>query len=579
METKNTSMNKSKQLLIHHLLEKKNWAVLTLIVLVITVVILPMLMDTDISEEYIAMGVAEVFIVIIVNCLIDFNYLHDSKKYGYYLSKPHSNIKRIHMVLVSNALFAAFFMGILLIIGLALDLHISEVFIVGSGWLMMIMLLTALSSLLSGNTIIAGLATAFNFALPLFVIGVMYFAMDIVSDIVIGINVDIIMDYIVQNIYKLEVLYLIEFGYDMSILYFVVLACNCLVIYALMRWTLKHRKNERIGEHITFTGYKYFIALMFSIMVPFLFSTTLYNHDYTTKLISFVILGSLTYYVALVILEKSFRLQKVAIKLLGVFMIVFVSVVLASGFMVKLVEKNVPEVAEIEAIFISSSNHIRLPEDNDYVSLREIDFEDIERLKLPVYQSDKAKQLVSDLHRSLIDNPNYNYYTNISIVYYLKNGSKIARYFDLGYYRKDYNTELDGIFADLMSTEEHKKIVYPFFYKDDYRDLMKNISIEMNSKSYNEKVYLSKTEVEQFSFAVKQDIDYYSAHKNDGAIMIGYQNNYINFPPIISGDDYEGDTANDYLYIEIWSGDNRIKSFDIPGYFTHTRTFIEDLNQ
>ncbi|MBI9012608.1 MAG: hypothetical protein JEZ08_10300 [Clostridiales bacterium] len=578
METKNTSMNKSKQLLIHHLLEKKNWAVLTLIVLIITVMILPMLMDTDISEEYIAMGVAEVFIVILVNCLIDFNYLHDSKKYGYYLSKPISSIKRIHMVLISNALFATFFMGLLCLIGIILKLEIFEMFLVSSAWLLMLILLTSLSSLLSGNTIIAGLSTAFNFALPLFIMGVMYFAMDIVGDIVIGINVDIIMDYIIQNIYKIESLYLIEYGYNMSIMYFVVLGCNCLVIYGFMRWALKHRKNERIGEHIVFNGYKYFIALIFSIMVPFIFTNALYNHEYVTKLISFVILGTLTYYVALVILEKSFTLKKVAIKLLVIFMVVFLSIVLASGFAVKLIEKNIPDISEIDSIFVSSTDYILLPGDNDYVHLRDIDTEDVEKIKLPVYQSDEAKQLVLDLHKSLIDNPNYYYHTNVNIVYYLKDGSKTSRYFDLGYHGEDYNEKLEVILTKLMSTKEHKKIVYPFFYNDDYRNSLKNIRIEMSSKSYNEKIYLSKSEVEQFAFAVKQDIDYYLGHKDDGVVTIGYQDNYINFPSVIKGDDYEGDIENDYLYIEIWSGDSRFKNFDIPGYFVHTRAFIEDLN-
>ena len=572
-------MNKSKQLLIHHLLEKKNWAVLTLIVLIITVVILPMLMDTDISEEYIAMGVAEVFIVILVNCLIDFNYLHDSKKYGYYLSKPMSSIKRIHMVLISNAIFATFFIGLLCFIGIVLKLDMMESFLVSSGWLIMLILLTSLSSLLSGNTIIAGLSTAFNFAIPLLIMGVMYFAMDIVGDIVIGINVDILMDYIIQHIYKIESLYLLEYTYNMSFMYFVVLGCHSLVVYALMRWVLKHRKNERIGEHIVFNGYKYFIALMFSIMVPFIFTSNLYSQEYVTKLIAFVILGSLTYYVSLVILEKSFKLKKVAIKLLVTFMVVFVSVVLASGFTVKLLEKNIPDISEIDSIMVSSTNNVFLPSKNDHVNLRSIDSDDIEKYKLPVYQSDEAKQLILELHQSLINNPNYNYHTDINIVYYLKDGSKKTRYFDLGYSKGDYNEELNEIFAELRKTKEHKENVYPYFYKDDYRDLLKNISIEMNSKSYNEKIYLSKAEVEKFAFAVKQDIDYYHMHKNDGSILIGYQPNYLNFPAEISDDNYEGELTNDYIYIGIYSGDSRFKSFDIPGYFTHTRNFIENLKQ
>jgi len=572
-------MNKSKQLLIHHLLEKKNWAVLTLIVLIITVVILPMLVDTEISEEFLAVGVVEVFIVILVNCLIDFNYLHDSKKYGYYLSKPHSNIKRIHMVLISNALFATFFMGLLWLIGAVLDLYIFEMFLISTGWLVMLMLLTALSSLLSGNTIIAGLATAFNFALPLLIMGVMYFAMDIVGDIVIGINVDIIMNYIVQNIYKIESLYLIEYGYDMSIMYFVVLGCNSLVIYGIMRWVLKHRKNERIGEHIVFKGYKYFIALMFSIMVPFIFTNAIYNREYGTKLISFVILGSLTYYVALVILEKSFKLKKIAIKLLVTFMVVFLSIVLASGFIVKLIEKDIPEISEIESVFVSSSNEIFVPTQNEVISLRKIDSVDLERSELPVYESDESIQLILDLHNSLIDNPKYNYYNDINIVYYLKDGSKVVRYFNLGHYSDDYNKEVGQLLIDLMMTEEHKKLVYPFFYKDEYRDLMKNISIEINGDIYNDKISLSQSEREQFASAVKQDIEYYYTHKSDGIIMIGYQTNYINFPREISGDVYEGNTANDYLYITIWSGDRRFKNFDIPSYFVHTRAFIKDIIQ
>ena len=93
------------------------------------------------------------------------------------------------------------------------------------------------------------------------------------------------------------------------------------------------RKNERIGDQIVFTGYKNFVALLVTTLIPLAFSSALYNNDYVAKLISFVILGSITFYVTIAIFEKSFKIDKSAFKLLAAFMIFILTTGIHEEFM------------------------------------------------------------------------------------------------------------------------------------------------------------------------------------------------------------------------------------------------------
>lgn len=576
METKNTRAIKSKKLLIHHLLEKKSWAALTLIVLIVTVIVLPMLMETKIREEYIIIGVIEVFVVILINCLLDFNYLHDNRKFGYYMSKPLSSIKRIHMILISNTIFASIFMGLLFIISVTNGLEVKELFLIPVSWLIILMLLTTLSSLLSGNTIIAGLSTAFNFSIPLLILGVIFFAMDIVGDIAIGINVDIIMDYIFFNIYKLDVIYLVKFVQEFTLLYFFIMGGICFGIYLLMRWTLKHRKNERIGDHILFKGYKYFIALMASIMVPFIFSTMLNNNDYVTKLIAFVILGSLTYYVALVILEKSFKMKKTAVRSLIVFMILFVGMVLLAGGITKTIEKNIPEISEIEEVLIISQDYVYVGENENYKAIQDLDLEAVRKYDISTFKLDSNKELITDIHRTIVDNPNYKNYLNLNIVYFLKDGSQINRYFDLNYNNDKTNVELNDLLFKLLQTDEHKKIVCPILYDDVYRNKQFDFSLNVNGDNINMDLILTAELFEEFVTAMKKDLHESTVVGDVNYVQLGHENDQYNFSV---RKDLNEVKEYDYLFIRLNYGNGKYQSYDISYNFDHTREFLKNLKE
>jgi len=81
--------------------------------------------------------------------------------------------------------------------------------------------------------------------------------------------------------------------------------------------------------------------------------------------LSFIILGGLTYYVALVVLDKSFRIRPKAIKVLVVFMSIFLVIVLVSGVMVTNIQGKTPDIDKIKGVYISTSSYVYLPDKNN----------------------------------------------------------------------------------------------------------------------------------------------------------------------------------------------------------------------
>ncbi|MCH4886730.1 hypothetical protein EZV73_04080 [Acidaminobacter sp. JC074] len=574
MEQKSIMSKRTKELLIQSIKEKKQWALLTLVVLVVTVIVLPLMMEHDISEEFIALGIFEIFVVMFVNLLIDFNYLHDSRKFGYYLSKPFGAVNKMHTVMLSNSIFALIFLGGLFIISAIGGLELMELFLVPIAWLAYLVFITALASHISGNTIIAGLVTIFIYGLPVLILGVIYYAVSFVSDLAVGFNVNIIMEFVLNNIYKLDVLYLIKYVDDFSIGYFVVVFLVLLIVYSLTRWIIQHRKNERIGEFIMFRGFKYFVAVIMSVMVPFIFSNMLNSNETLVMVLSFVILGVLTYYVALVILDKSFKIKKMAIKVLLIFMSIFLAIVLISGLVVTSVQGNTPDIDKIKGIYVSTSGSVYLPNaENEYVDVSRLDYEDIIKHDLPIYTSREAKQTIIDLHKAIVDDSSFNRYMDINIIYYMESGAKTSRYFSLEYRGESYNAEILKSIKALMKTDENKIIRFPLFYDPAYRSHFRDLDANIYGGDLD--LELTSRQTDELIQMMRKDLDLYIGQYDDDIYSIGYNNSYVSFPYVEISQETKG--YRDYLSVQFVNNKTRFQNYDIPEYFEHTRLYVQKL--
>jgi hypothetical protein len=96
MEQKNTMKNNNLNLLIYNLNEKKNWFLVSVAIMIITLVIMPVILGSGINQNIIIVGMLEIATLLFLNALIDFSYLHDNRKLTYYVSKPSTRMERVN---------------------------------------------------------------------------------------------------------------------------------------------------------------------------------------------------------------------------------------------------------------------------------------------------------------------------------------------------------------------------------------------------------------------------------------------------------------------------------------------------
>jgi len=588
MEQKNIKHSNFLNLLINGLKEKRNWFILSMTILITTVLIVPILIGSDINEENIIVGMVEIFIIIFLNCIIDLSYLHDIKKYSFYLSKPNSEKDKINLFLVNNIIFALINIFPLWILSIIMKFDTVEIFTVAFPWLIIGIFVAALSGVLSGNSISSGIDTIFNFTLPLSLLGVIYFALNIVEKVVIGFNTDILMENFINNIYRIDYLYFIKFVEDSNWLFYIILfALIPLLIYLLTMKVLKKRKNEKIGEFIVYDGYKNFIALLVSTLVPFLFSSITRNSGVIGLLLSFVILGSLTYYVAMAILEKSFKLNKKSFKLLAVFMTIFIGFVFVGGVVTKQYENKIPNINEIEGIVISNDNGVYIEEKEEYVNFYDIELSFEKYDDIVIYKSEEAKKAIIDIHKAILENDSYDRYANVNIIYFLKDGSELKRYYRLGenrYYEPDHtkeerkiitNNKLNDAAKKLLDTDEFKEKVLKFIYDDSYSENFSNGKITING---NESEF-TKEDIVNLRNALKKDMEINIFEKNLNMIYV-LVNNTENYLNEYSYNVERYDNKHREVYIERMDitfdqGTKKTHYYTIPSSFNNTTEFLK----
>ena len=595
MEQKNLGYNKNLQLTISRLQEKKNWFIVSIIIMLVTIVIIPMSLNMKINESNIVFGMFEIFLLVFVNCLIDFSYLHNDRKFAYYASKPITSIRSINLWIITNFIYAAVLVSLLGIIAVftgSLD-HINEIFIVAVPWLIAGIFTAALSSVISGNTVAAGISTIINFTLPLSILGVIAYAFKITEDFTLGFKMEILFQKFVENIYRIDILYFIKYAEDeFDFTFFIVLAVILAFIYSLTVWLNKKRKNEKIGEMVVFDGYKKLISVIISSLAPFIFSAVFNYTNVQGKIISFIVLSALTYYIMNAVLEKSFSLKISTVRFYGIFLSIYLVFIVIANFATDRYESYIPDENEISAVYFGRDFYMYSEEYEESKSLYSADEEFMETVdNIVLYKDSFSISGFQDLHREILENQDYSRNENFAIVYYLKNGKTVARYYKLRY-SEEYTGTKDKIIGNIVSGKEYKMKRYPFLYDSNYISGMVISNIDFHMEKMNDRKPLTEhdimnTENKYLLFDnIKKD------HENAVAsekyllrfINEGKNNYNYNYYPDRYGDyvEHEVQAGYTYYYLNInymINGKEKYKNINFDDNFTNTVEYLSGIRQ
>lgn len=572
MELKNMMHSNSKSIIINRLKEKRNWFFVSFAIILVTVVILPMVMGEGVEEGNIVMGMAEIFFLVYINCMIDLSYLHDSRKLSYNVSKPMTDIQRINIAIIVNVAFTAVLVIALAIITLLINGgpadYIWEMFMVTIPWLLAGIFTAALSSILTGNTIAAGFATVINFTLPLLVLAVINFFFEIVEDIALGFNSSILFNKFLEEVYRIDILYFVKYmddGFDFT--YFLVLAAVLVFLYSLIVKMSKRRKHERAGDLVVMDGYKSLISVLVASLAPAVFSQVLSYADFTGKIVSFIVLSALAFYLINAIMEKSFRIRQHAVKLFIGFMVVFLLFVVVSDITTEKFESYVPSPVDVSSVYMGQNTWVYSNTEEEGREIYSASEEFVEGADQVLFRSTSEIQDITNLHREVIKNQDYYYSSSFVIVYYMKDGERVYRYYRLDD-SEDYKGEKDRFITAVVNGDELKRKKLGFIYDEMYyRGLeIQSIDVSYQDDNYNSRVVPLKAgdlDIDLLRENMRKDYDDYLS--SCGACMdmlVAYwKNDYslrYNYRPYESYDSgriktvekvsREGFTVNLYLY-------------------------------
>lgn len=495
MEKKNNFM----PMLIYSIKEKRNWVLLSTAIIFLTTLLIPYILRLD-EEFFILFGIIESFILVFINCLVDNNFLHNESKLTYYRSKPVTLSRQITINIVTNAVFTVYLM-VLIVLSVAfqgLDYEILEVFKMVIPWLMAIILLASLSSILSGNTLMAGAMTIFNFCLPLIILLVTMFVFTILENAVIGFSADVLNDYFINNVYRLDYLYFVRYVDSSSIdlTYFLLLIVIMVFISLLLHKFIKRRKNENTG-FIAFSGFKYFVAVLACMIIPAAFSISLRYVDIVNKLIISALLAVLSYYIIIAFIEKSFMVSKSSVKVFVVSMAIF-SAVTGSTVLVASQYKNyVPNPEDVEMANIGnqrwSVNEIDRFLKGDYKN-ENSNFQEWKRNRnIVTYEEMESIKYITELHNEILKDQTFyhqsEYYgqNNFVIAYWLKDGSSVIRHYTLtaqDKFTKGHEVKIE-IANKLLNSKDYKKQNFYYLYDKEYYEGRNLYAKIRNIKDYN----------------------------------------------------------------------------------------------
>lgn len=441
MEQKTLKSNDFIKLLVHSLKQKKNWFLISTVIIFVTTLLIPYILRFS-ENFFLVFGIVEIFIIVFLNCLIDNSFLHNDSKLAYYKSKPISFEKKILIEITTNIIFTIF---MIILLSFSIGFHqasheYAEILKLIIPWLVVGVFLTSLSSILTGNTIVAGIMTIFNFSLPALFYLIILFVFTILEDIVIGFNANILMDTLTNTFYRLDYVYFYEFiDKPIDLVYIFELIIILVVISLIIRICLKRRKNENTGDFIVFDGFKYFVSVIVGIIIPATFSMILYNVGVTSKIIVSLLLAMLTYYIIIAILEKSFKISLYSIKLFAGCMAVFMVLTGGTVLFAQQFKNIVPNPKDVKMAYIGNNSWVFSSYLYNNDNYRTEDYEnplDFARKNgVTIFTNEKSIVLVTELHHEMLLDQTYfhgEYYTsNIVISYLMNDGSTIIRDYKL----------------------------------------------------------------------------------------------------------------------------------------------------
>lgn len=478
MEQNKNNCSNFMPLLMNSLKGKKSWFFLSTVIIFVTTLLIPYILKAD-EEFFILFGIVETFVIVFLNCLTDNSFLHNDSKLAYYKSKPVSFREQITINIISNIVFTGFLLVLisLSVVFQGLDYEIFESFKIIIPWLAAGIFLASLSSILTGNTLMAGAMTIFNFCLPLIIYLIILFVFTILENIVVGFSANVLMDYFVNTVYKLEYIYFVEYSEkSIDYIYILLLGVILIGITLLIYNCLKRRKNENTGNFIVFDGYKYFVSVLASLIIPAAFSVMSYDNTIGSKITVSVLMAILSYYIIIAIMEKTFRISKLSIKVFVASMAVFVAATGGTVAFASRYESTVPDVEDVRMAYVGNNRWIfdyanELSEDelnspDDFLKWQK-------KRNITVFTEKENIANITELHKELISNQNYNleyYYMNDLVISYLMNdGSVMIRDYKLKRIEGDesFNKNKDEIAYKIINSDEMKKRKYYYLYDEE----------------------------------------------------------------------------------------------------------------
>jgi hypothetical protein len=585
MEQKTLKSNDFIKLLIHSLKQKKNWFLISTVIIFVTTLLIPYILRFS-ENSFLVFGIVEIFIIVFLNCLIDNSFLHNDSKLAYYKSKPISFEKKILVEITTNIIFTFF---LIILLSLSIGFHqasneYAEILKLIIPWLVVGVFLTSLSSILTGNTIVAGIMTIFNFSLPALFYLIILFVFTILEDIVIGFNADILMDTLTNTFYRLDYLYFYEFiNKPIDLIYIFELIIILVVISLIIKICLKRRKNENTGDFIVFDGFKYFVSVIAGIIIPATFSMILYNVGVTSKIIVSSLLAMLTYYIIIAILEKSFKISMYSIKLFAGCMAVFMVLTGGTVLFAQQFKNTVPNPKDVKMAYIGNNSWVfsRYLYDND--NYRSEDYEnplDFARKNgITIFTDERSIELVTELHHEMLSDQTYfngDYYTsNIVISYLMNDGNTIIRDYKLEYNFSPSEGEgtkrKNNIANKIINLDEVKERQYYYLYDESFYKGKDIYYIVKNIRDNNIKTKSSNIdEIRQYLI---KDIDNMLLIKEDAFEYLIYGGNLYPY--------YKDEDDTNIFYMEIIENgngtgteDNILDEISIDNNFKNTMEYL-----
>ncbi len=488
-------------LVIHSLKSKKNWFILNLVITAIITIIMPTLF----RDNYGFFSILTMFMtsgLILVSNFRELAFLHDDRKISYYLSKPISIMNKINIALISNAVFTTVvFLLTFAIASLsgaiftAIDPRNSleafnymafvdnnlEFAKIMYAWIMMIGFIITLSSVLTGNDTVSVFVTIFNYALPTIFLLVITFICNILDNTIIGMSTDAMIQAVIDKFLPIEKIYYFDYiNKAIDIIYFLRLLLYFAISYILTIFAVKTRKNERTGDFIVHNGYKYFISIFASLLLPMFVTSNMGRYSLFTVVAVLVLLSALSYYILISILDRSFRMSRQSLLIYIPFIIIFVASIFISSAALSSRASFIPVTSDVKAVYIGSgTNYLKNTEYqeiyyNQWESIIKASYDDVKDNENIILLEEKDNvEKVKNLHQTLMDNKqvdNYGY-RELTIVYFLNNGKKIVRSYKIPY---DY-ADMDNIdeVVDIARAEEFIQDRFRLFIDENFVDNVK----------------------------------------------------------------------------------------------------------